>query len=81
MQELDLVAPFTGAWIEIILSSLEERLNKVAPFTGAWIEIRVVSFARVECPVAPFTGAWIEITMSTNTIVTKTRRSLHGGVD
>ena len=33
------VAPFTGAWIEIILSIFEERLNKVAPFTGAWIEI------------------------------------------
>ena len=38
-----MVAPFTGAWIEIYMSlclSMTEYL--VAPFTGAWIEIRVV---------------------------------------
>ena len=33
------VAPFTGAWIEIqYLKEIYEN-NKVAPFTGAWIEI------------------------------------------
>ena len=33
------VAPFTGAWIEI--RSLQGKIRKklVAPFTGAWIEI------------------------------------------
>ena len=33
------VAPFTGAWIEIRLSSTESKGQVVAPFTGAWIEI------------------------------------------
>ena len=40
-----LVAPFTGAWIEI-----KELLNEispeyVAPFTGAWIEISIHAIA------------------------------------
>ena len=33
------VAPFTGAWIEIMFASAANNLNSVAPFTGAWIEI------------------------------------------
>ena len=33
------VAPFTGAWIEIIRTALERGRPLVAPFTGAWIEI------------------------------------------
>ena len=34
------VAPFAGAWIEIIgLLHIKEKLS-VAPFAGAWIEMR-----------------------------------------
>ena len=34
------VAPFTGAWIEILnLKVPKNVLEKVAPFTGAWIEM------------------------------------------
>ena len=33
------VAPFVGAWIEIMDEYVEKLLNKVAPFVGAWIEI------------------------------------------
>ena len=33
------VAPFTGAWIEIIDRIANRPYIKVAPFTGAWIEI------------------------------------------
>ena len=33
------VAPFTGAWIEIIRVSATTWAAPVAPFTGAWIEI------------------------------------------
>ena len=33
------VAPFTGAWIEINAESAELSDKTVAPFTGAWIEI------------------------------------------
>ena len=35
----ELVAPFTGAWIEIIKEKVKEHELWVAPFTGAWIEI------------------------------------------
>ena len=36
------VAPFTGAWIEIIIGVVDEvhEMQEVAPFTGAWIEMR-----------------------------------------
>ena len=34
-----MVAPFTGAWIEMHTQRQIERRNQVAPFTGAWIEI------------------------------------------
>ena len=33
------VAPFTGAWIEIIREGVHAPSFYVAPFTGAWIEI------------------------------------------
>ena len=33
------VAPFTGAWIEMIASFKNCVRMPVAPFTGAWIEI------------------------------------------
>ena len=34
------VAPFAGAWIEIIEGKTVEGKYFVAPFAGAWIEIR-----------------------------------------
>ena len=33
------VAPFTGAWIEMMLTYQNGTKQNVAPFTGAWIEI------------------------------------------
>ena len=33
------VAPFTGAWIEMTVALLVVTMRTVAPFTGAWIEI------------------------------------------
>ena len=36
-----MVAPFVGAWIEIISSGKSSHLATVAPFVGAWIEILV----------------------------------------
>ena len=38
-----LVAPFTGAWIEIKLTLDKHQYDMVAPFTGAWIEIRLAA--------------------------------------
>ena len=56
------VAPFTGAWIEI--QDVIDRAQygcPVAPFTGAWIEITKLNRIHTSNIVAPFTGAWIEI--------------------
>ena len=36
------VAPFTGAWIEIIAPFWVSKMVSVAPFTGAWIEMTVM---------------------------------------
>ena len=35
-----MVAPFTGAWIEIVADVAAYVWRGVAPFTGAWIEIQ-----------------------------------------
>ena len=41
MKKIVQVAPFTGAWIEMIFgNSPTVIMMLVAPFTGAWIEIR-----------------------------------------
>ena len=34
-----IVAPFTGAWIEICMCMEVAIVRLVAPFTGAWIEM------------------------------------------
>ena len=39
MGALLIVAPYTGAWIEIYLGTLNIQDWGVAPYTGAWIEI------------------------------------------
>ena len=38
--QMRFVAPFAGAWIEIIGSEVEVNLEDVAPFAGARIEIK-----------------------------------------
>ena len=58
------VAPFAGAWIEILLSKYLVHQLFVAPFAGAWIEIVLLGTCRHESNVAPFAGAWIEIVLS-----------------
>ncbi len=75
------VAPFTGAWIEILSLSKSFRFRFVAPFTGAWIEISLDKFVLMIVLVAPFTGAWIEIGNPVVEALPAGRRSLHGGVD
>ena len=34
-----LVAPYAGAWIEMLGMSLNAYIASVAPYAGAWIEI------------------------------------------
>ena len=75
------VAPFTGAWIEIVFRRIELSAVRVAPFTGAWIEIRNMRTLADIIAVAPFTGAWIEIARSFQCMNMDKCRSLHGSVD
>ncbi len=35
-----LVAPYIGAWIEIVIIYLQALIFAVAPYIGAWIEIQ-----------------------------------------
>ena len=47
------VAPFTGAWIEIDGSNGVNWLFRVAPFTGAWIEIGLARAVVPACRSLP----------------------------
>ncbi|WP_404351835.1 hypothetical protein [Caproicibacterium sp. XB2] len=75
------VAPYTGAWIEIVAAGQVPPRQHVAPYTGAWIEIRARYTHAVNQVVAPYTGAWIEIMYQINKRVAVCSRSLHGSVD
>ena len=55
------VAPFAGAWIEMLTRSRKNLKQDVAPFAGAWIEILKKQLLSWTAFVAPFAGAWIEI--------------------
>ena len=35
----DTVAPFVGAWIEMVNDDFSDKKYVVAPFVGAWIEM------------------------------------------
>ena len=75
------VAPFAGAWIEILIkhqnsfpvSSLPSRERGLK----SWLRSRI----GVEKMVAPFAGAWIEITLKAHFLKLLLRRSLRGSVD
>ena len=75
---VELVAPFTGAWIEMqcCLNSQFSRVI-VAPFTGAWIEIITSKSIIYINQVAPFTGAWIEIIPDKSKLLEGASRTFH----
>ena len=56
-----LVAPYAGAWIEILCKMGNPYKSMVAPYAGAWIEIDYYNYRSVIVNVAPYAGAWIEI--------------------
>ena len=47
----DFVAPYAGAWIEIVLGLTFTKKYDVAPYAGAWIEIhiRIDYFLTLDC--------------------------------
>ena len=75
------VAPFAGAWIEIMVLQQKKPCVVVAPFAGAWIEISTTALEGQFLIVAPFAGAWIEIVQSIRIQITLSCRSLRGSVD
>ena len=76
-----MVAPYTGAWIEILWAYQYPDKSPVAPYTGAWIEIISKVDSCVTLIVAPYTGAWIEIIYPLLHLQYITCRSLYRSVD
>ena len=75
-----MVAPFTGAWIEIGDATDYEGFGCVAPFTGAWIEIYTLFYHKTYKMSLPSRGRGLKFLLS-SLICKQNRRSLHGGVD
>ena len=48
--ELITVAPFVGAWIEMLNSAQATTSQRVAPFVGAWIEMPVPQLRSYSVP-------------------------------
>ena len=55
------VAPFTGAWIEIISRSRTHAKLLSRPSRARGLKFVIDALSDGKCRVAPFTGAWIEI--------------------
>ena len=74
------VAPFTGAWIEIVKISPSKLVIFVAPFTGAWIEIMIQFGYNMPDKSLPSRGRGLKFS---HVLLASegTSRSLHGGVD
>ena len=76
------VAPFTGAWIEINLSSMSHIPVIVShPSRVRGLKYTHSYYPRGKHNVAPFTGAWIEIETNAANSARALRRTLHGCVD
>ena len=59
-----MVAPFTGAWIEMALSSGRRRGSSSLPSRERGLKFHAVWTSSPPTAVAPFTGAWIEMVIS-----------------
>ena len=66
---IHIVAPYTGAWIEIDDIMKRSIRPVVAPYTGAWIEITTLWAFQTLHHVAPYTGAWIEIQLTKRLVI------------
>ena len=76
------VAPFTGAWIEILMLSLILSIkNESHPSRVRGLKFGDSLNQHILCLVAPFTGAWIEISHACSMAPREAGRTLHGCVD
>ena len=58
---MDDVAPFTGAWIEILRLQISKQTYQSLPSRERGLKSLDASLEYSAISVAPFTGAWIEI--------------------
>ena len=75
------VAPFTGAWIEIGVAGCSGLSQRVAPFTGAWIEITCPTTVARTGTSRSLHGSVDRNAELITPALMSDRRSLHGSVD
>ena len=75
------VAPFAGAWIEILSDFKDGTVFESLPSRERGLKYYQNRINNATTRVAPFAGAWIEITDSQSTADSYKCRSLRGSVD
>ena len=75
------VAPFTGAWIEILWCLPAGLFRRSLPSRERGLKSAALRYRARRALVAPFTGAWIEILKQDLAQLDAVGRSLHGSVD
>ena len=58
---VEIVTPYAGVWIEIVLIISNVYLHLVTPYAGVWIEIKKELESVCEDDVTPYAGVWIEM--------------------
>ena len=76
-----MVAPYTGAWIEISTTASTCRRTFVAPYTGAWIEICTVGKTHPKMKSLPTRERGLKSAREEMQKDIDKGRSLHGSVD
>ena len=75
------VAPFVGAWIEMLLEEHKEYIYKSLRSSERGLKyMKLLQLKRVML-VAPFVGAWIEIILSLSFDIETSSRSVRRSVD
>ena len=76
------VAPFAGAWIEIMINaSADQIVLRSLPSRERGLKSNWNKHQTLDAYVAPFAGAWIEMIKKRGFYSEENRRSLRGSVD
>ena len=76
------VAPFAGAWIEILETDFAKPLQQMSlPSRERGLKFCRYHILMPAILVAPFAGAWIEIVLLLFLLLLRSCRSLRGSVD
>ncbi len=78
----EIVAPYAGAWIEMITAHEICTVDqKSLPTRERGLKFKVLTVINLNRGVAPYAGAWIEIEEFVGEDSSGVRRSLRGSVD